>query len=353
MSPPPSTEHVTPRLAAALDQLGEGIIVTNETGKIIFINAAALSINGLKRDSWSENRQQEFGRLLTMAGDPYPYENLPLTRAAIKGETVENAFWQIEHENGEVVVALGTARPVFDGHGQQIGAVLTLRDETEREAERRALQSAVALKDMLLKEIHHRVKNNLQLVSSLLNLQGRKTSDPVTSEALSDLSSRVDIIADIHRALYDSGETDTIEVVSYLRRLCESSLRPLLESFDFTFETGISGLWVLPIEKATSLALALNELVLNSIKHACSNTGVRKISLTVERHEDTLRIDFQDTSIGRSAFISPSDDRVGFGRLLVEGLEKQLSANISRNVAEGGNLVVIKIPVEDNLVTTD
>lgn len=82
MSTPPSTEQVTPRLAAALDQLAEGIIVTDETGKIIFINAAASSINGQQRDTAGEDSKPEFARLLTMAGDPYPDESLPLTRAA-------------------------------------------------------------------------------------------------------------------------------------------------------------------------------------------------------------------------------------------------------------------------------
>ncbi|MEO0981799.1 MAG: histidine kinase dimerization/phosphoacceptor domain -containing protein [Pseudomonadota bacterium] len=347
---PPSGEPISPRLAAAFDQLAEGVIVTDEDGAIVFINAAAAKLHGMQAFDVRPAEYAATYKLLTMDGTPYPSEDLPLARAALKGEIVEDTYWRIARNDGETIIALGTARPVLDGDGRQIGAVLTLRDETEREEERQALKTAVALKDMLLREIHHRVKNNLQLVSSLLNLQGRKTADPAAKDALSDLSSRVEVIADIHRALYEAGETDTIEVVAYLAGLSRNHFGPLAEGVGVTFEMDHSGACTLPIEKATSLALAINELILNSLQHAFGAGGAPSITLAIQTDIHQLVINYRDNGNGSLAHFDNSAAPVGFGRLLVTGLEKQLGAAISGADQDAGFHVSIKIPFEGNLV---
>ena len=346
----PSDEMISPRLAAAFDQLAEGVIVADEQGAIVFINAAAAKLHGMKALGLTPADYAATYKLLTLDGTPYASDELPLSRAVQKGEIVENAKWQIARRGGETIIALGTARPILDSDGCQIGAVLTLRDETEREEQRQALQEALELKDMLLREVHHRVKNNLQLVSSLLSLQERRTADGAAKDVLADLSSRVNIIADIHRALYDAGETDSIEVVAYLTRLSQRHFRPLAESFGATFEVNLSGACILPIEKATSLALAVNELVLNSLQHAFTASDAPSISLSLGTDASHLSIDYHDNGDGSLTHFDSSTAPMGFGRLLVTGLKKQLGAEIAGTSGGTGFRVSMKIPFEGNTV---
>ena len=119
--------------AATLGQLAEGVIVTDATGRITLVNEAAARIHGVGRLDIAPGEYSESYHLLTEDGRPYPTSELPLVRA-VGGETVREARWRIRRPQGEEVLAVGNARPVRDETGVQIGAVLTLRDETARVA---------------------------------------------------------------------------------------------------------------------------------------------------------------------------------------------------------------------------
>lgn len=132
--------------AAILSQLAEGVIVTDAEGRITFVNDAAEQIHGLKRLGVGPADYAHDYSLLTEAGDPYPSEQLPLARAVIAGETVNDARWRVRRPSGEEVLAVGSARPLRSADGAQIGAVLTIRDETARvEAELALARAAAAL----------------------------------------------------------------------------------------------------------------------------------------------------------------------------------------------------------------
>ena len=116
---------------AILSQLAEGVIVTDVDGRITFVNEAAARIHGMAQLHVGGADYAETYRLFTESGDPYPSNELPLARA-VRGETVTEARWLIRRPDTEVL-AVGSARPVLDAGGRQIGAVLTLRDESARE----------------------------------------------------------------------------------------------------------------------------------------------------------------------------------------------------------------------------
>ena len=127
---------------AILGQLGEGVIVTDPDGAIVFVNEAAVRIHGVDRLDVTPDDYSQAYRLFTEDGRPYPPLELPLARAVIKGETVTEARWRILRPDGVNVLAVGNARPVEGPDGQRIGAVLTLRDETARiQAEHRLTES--------------------------------------------------------------------------------------------------------------------------------------------------------------------------------------------------------------------
>ena len=130
-------EALAAEQAAILGQLAEGVIVTDRTGRITFVNEAASRIHGVARLDVEPDAYSETYHLLTLEGAPYPSHELPLARAVLHGETVAEARWRIRRPDGSDILAVGSARPVRDAGGETLGAVLTLRDDTQRaEAER-------------------------------------------------------------------------------------------------------------------------------------------------------------------------------------------------------------------------
>ncbi len=130
--------------SALLSQLAEGVIVTDRSGRITFVNEAARSIHGVAELDVDPGQYTEVYHLLTEAGEPYPPEELPLARAVLRGETVNDARWRIRRPDGTEALAVGSARPVVDAAGHQTGAVLTVRDETARDATERSLRESEA-----------------------------------------------------------------------------------------------------------------------------------------------------------------------------------------------------------------
>jgi PAS domain S-box-containing protein len=134
------TDFTTAASAAILAQLAEGVIVTDTAGRITLVNAAAAAIHGVSRLDVEPDEYSASYHLFTEEGGPYPPLDLPLTRA-VRGETVRNARWRIRRPDGDEVTAVGNAQPLKDGDGSQIGAVLTVRDDTARNAAEGALRT--------------------------------------------------------------------------------------------------------------------------------------------------------------------------------------------------------------------
>jgi PAS domain S-box-containing protein len=130
--------------SAILGQLAEGVIVTDPAGRITFVNEAARRIHGVAELNVEPGQYAEVYHLLTEAGEPHPPEELPLARAVLRGETVSDARWRIRRPDGSDVLAVGSAKPVVDVTGGQVGALLTLRDETARAAAEHALRESEA-----------------------------------------------------------------------------------------------------------------------------------------------------------------------------------------------------------------
>ena len=136
--------------ATILNQLAEGVIVADPAGRIVFVNEAAARLHGVARLDVAPEAYSQSYHLYTEDGRPYPSTELPLARAALYGETVTEARCRIRRPDGTEVLAVGSARPVIAPDGAQTGAVLTLHDETARDAAERALRQSEALKGAIL-----------------------------------------------------------------------------------------------------------------------------------------------------------------------------------------------------------
>ena len=131
---------VTDLLRAALEQLTEAAVVADAHGRVTFVNDAATRLHGVAHlDVLPESYASTYS-LFAEDGTPYPSTELPLARAVLRGETVTDARWLIRRADGSEVIAVGSARPVRDAQGAQIGAVLTIRDDTANVAAANALR---------------------------------------------------------------------------------------------------------------------------------------------------------------------------------------------------------------------
>ncbi len=136
-------------MVAALEQLSEGVILADCDGRITFVNDAAARLHGVAQLDVPPELYAATYSLRTLDGDPYPPTDLPLARAVLRGETVLDARWTIRRPDGSELFALGSARPVLGADGQQVGAVLTIRDDTARViAERTDELAKRALREM-------------------------------------------------------------------------------------------------------------------------------------------------------------------------------------------------------------
>ncbi|WP_274378988.1 hybrid sensor histidine kinase/response regulator [Sphingomonas cavernae] len=143
--------------AALLAQMDEGVIVTDPDGRITFINEAAKRLHGVDQLDIGPEEYSDTYNLYTEDGRPYPHEQLPLARAVMNGEVVSDARWRIRRPDGREVLAIGSARPFWDAEGKLLGAVLTVRDDTARNAAEAALRDLNAtLEDRVAETIRER-----------------------------------------------------------------------------------------------------------------------------------------------------------------------------------------------------
>lgn len=335
---------------AALEHLAEGVIIADAAGKLIFVNHAAEDIHGVKKLDVEPDDYSEAYQLLTMKGEPYPPHELPMAKAVIQGQTVENAHWRIRKPSGEEVVAIGTARPIMR-QGKQIASVLTLRDDTERLERSSALTAALETKEILLKEINHRVKNSLQVAMSILNLQVMQAGDDTTSEILESVSERIGIMADVHKSLYETGGHDRMFLATYLKRLSRKTVAAFSSANEVALDFESVGDFELSVEKAVSIALGLTELIMNSLKHAFANQPEPKISIRLDANTERVKLTYRDNGCGLKAEARGAAP-AGMGSIIINGLVDQLGAAVVRSSDEPGYFYELTIPRTPALTAT-
>tara|TARA_R110002124_G_scaffold81383_10_gene214540 strand:- start:965 stop:2044 length:1080 start_codon:yes stop_codon:yes gene_type:complete len=326
--------------SVVLDQLGEGVIVADADGRIISVNRAAEEIHGRVRLDVPPDEYSNNYALLTMDDEPFPPDELPLARAVLRGESVIEEPWKIRRPDGSVIIAVGTARPVRNASGEQIGSVLTMRDDTLRVRAEQELLEAIKIKDTLLFEVNHRVRNSLQIVSSIVALPLKRVEDEFARETLALTQQRIEVISATHRSLYELGQHDEVDCVALLPDLCKAVIETysVQEPIGFICET--RGNLVLPVSKAVSMCLAVTELVTNACKYAFQGRSMGTVKLLLDGATDQVTIRVEDDGIGMPE-VSGKNERRGIGMILVDSLAKSLAADVRIDSNQTGTRIAI------------
>ncbi len=208
------------------------------------------------------------------------------------------------------------------------------RDVTKEREIQKTLKSSLKEKEVLLKEIHHRVKNNLQVISSLINMQIRNLTDAPARHALMECQTRIQAIALIHEKLYQSADYARISFSEYVENLMHDIFHALgVSSNTIALELDIEKL-LLPIDKAIPSALIINELVTNSLKHAFPEGRRGVIGVSMKTDQGGVTITVRDTGVGIPKDINIETSPT-LGLQLVSTLVEQLKAEIKIERVEG------------------
>ena len=197
------------------------------------------------------------------------------------------------------------------------------------------IQQRVKEKDFLLKEVHHRVKNNLQILSSLLSLQSDSQEDESIINALQQSRNRVEAIGLIHQHLYTQDEMDTIDLHSYIDDLC-IYMKDSIEGSEFTLDI-IPNIQVdkVDVKTAMPLGLIINELVTNSIKHGFPDRKNGRVEINLSmNHDSEMILNISDNGIGKNT-IEGETHEGHFGTMLVDLLARKLKGEIKNSFKNG------------------
>lgn len=219
--------------------------------------------------------------------------------------------------------------------------IYSLWNKTKHQNE--IIKKSLAEKDTLLKEIHHRVKNNLQFISSLLNLQARHVEDAKAVAALQEGQNRVKSMALIHQNLYQEQNLTGIEVQKYLEIL----IKNLFQSYNISpdriqLESKIDPL-NLDVDTMIPLGLVLNELISNSLKYAFPGEKNGKIQIQLKENNNMLLLEVRDNGVGISE-ISKNQLGKSFGYRMINAFSNQLDAKLQ---VENDNGTVVSLQIKD------
>ncbi|EMJ93310.1 sensor histidine kinase [Leptospira alstonii] len=222
----------------------------------------------------------------------------------------------------DVVVFEISYSSIRDSSHNLIGATQIIRDITERKHGEERLKKTLEEKEVMLKEIHHRVKNNLQVVASLLGLQAEHSENEKISRILKECERRIQSMALIHKELYQSENITKIDFYDYLDTLLVSLLHSFGKEKKVEFRISSKPNFV-SIETAIPLGLIVNELVTNSLKYAFSDEGGGKISVKLRLDVLESVLEVCDNGVGMPETFD-LDKSESLGLRLVGILSKQL-----------------------------
>lgn len=360
--------HMTDRLhaehgkgdpfAAAIRATRMSMIITDPRqadNPIVFANEAFLRLTGYRRDEIA-GRNCRF-----LQGPDTDRATIRQIRDSIRaGEDINidilnyrkdgSTFWNalyispVFNEAGTLQFFFASQLDVTDRKDSE-HRVASQKDVFEQAVNDRTreLQAALEAQQMLLHEVDHRVKNNLQMISSLILMQSRTITDAPLRRSLHEMLERIEALSTVHRRLYQSKDVGKFDVADFIRDLVTDLLsasgRPGIRPV-FELEP-----MVIPAEQATPVALVVNELVTNALKHAYGDASDGEVAGTLgvrlARGVTHFDIEVWDDGSGMPA----NGNGGSFGMKLLRSLAKQLGAVVTWSEGSPGTRVTVRLPL--------
>lgn len=260
------------------------------------------------------------------------YSRDPVARAMGEGREL----FGLRTDGSEVPIEIGLT-PI--GTGDRVFVLAAIIDITLHKRSEDMLRASLLEKETLLREIHHRVKNNMQVVSSLLSLQTSNVKDERYRALLEECQTRVRTMALIHEKLYSTGNLASLDGADYLRDLVKMLARSyLVHRSDLRLDLAVEPV-VLDIQVAIPVGLIVHELVTNAFKHAFAGGGGTLRVALAAAGRDGCRLEVRDDGVGLPPELEPQRSR-GLGFRMVNNLVRQLDGTLAVQRGGGTSFVI-------------
>lgn len=313
----------------ALDNLPFGAYVINPEGVIEFFNKEMARISGVENPNDIEGQNvleiptyKKFGLdkyiMVGLKGSPFKVEAMRYVSYVGKKESFRS-YWGI---------------PVKDKAGKMLKLLCIVEDVTDKIRAQQQVQGSLKEKEALLEEVNHRVKNNMQVVYSLLNIQSNKIKDPEALELITESKNQIKSMLTIHEHLYQSRDLSGIDLKKYISELVDNlyqvyNIDPARISADLDINCP-----PLSVDKAIPCSLIVNELVSNSFRHGFDGNEKGRISIKIYKKGINYEMEISDN--GRGFPEEPDLNKPdSLGLELVNTLTRQLNGQVNIFNAKG------------------
>ena len=339
--------------AAAVRATRMAMIITDPRqadNPIVFANAAFLKLTGYSRDEViGTNCRFLQGPDTNMSSVKAMHDAIgartDITIDILNYRKDGTKFWNGLHispvttSSGELQFFFASQLDVTDRIEAQT-VVATQQEWLQREVARQTLdlREGLATQTMLVHEVDHRVKNNMQMISALLAMQSRTLKDPEARALLGSMLQRVEAIGTVHRRLYQSKNVQQFDLAEFLRDISSDLIKASgREDIELTLDLKPANV---PAQQASPFALMLNEILMNALKHAFPDGRKGALFVELRNNPDLLTVYVSDDGVG----MPDAKRRAGFGNLLVKTLARQLQAEVLWLPGQPGTIVEIKSP---------
>lgn len=323
-----------------IDNLAESILETNRAGQIIFANTAATHLFEIREEIllssdfpalFTGRQREQVARQIADAVPGTPPEAVTLR---YKGRIITLHVLAVDDEGSVSPIIIAQDVTELQRSREELEQMVTERTQAlQDEIEQRSLledrlRASLQEKEAMLEEIHHRVKNNLQVVSSLLNLSSRRVDDGALRGLLQDTRRRIHSLALVHDKLYSSGNLGAVDAQQYFQELVEVVVTSMATE-DCRVNASVDAHGVtLPIEIAVPCALIVNELITNALKHAFQERSSGTICVIMKNNSDrSYTIEISDDGVGLPDTATTHDTQT-LGFRIVNVLVRQLDAQM-------------------------
>ena len=339
------------RLADIINFLPDATLAVNSEKKIIVWNKAIEKMTGIKAEDMLGKGNYEY--TIPFYGERRPqlmdliwkteqsiFEKYPLVNRegdSLIAETFCGALY-----DGRGAHVFAKVSPLHDREGNVVGAIESIRDITDRKHAEEEIIRSLREKESLLAEIHHRVKNNMQIISSLLSLQSKDIEDERALSLIKNCEDRIRSMSLVHENLYLSKDLSEIDFSDYMKDLSVRLFQVhRVDSRVVTFSSHIKDV-SFSIETAIPLGLIANELISNALKHGFPEGGNGNIAveLTQDTKTEEYTLTVTDDGIGFPEAIDYQNPET-FGLQLVDMLTEQLSSTMEIDRSKGTSFKII------------
>lgn len=331
------------RLRITINSIGDGVISTDEFGKVYQMNPIAEQLTGWKE---SEAKTRSMDEVFQIRNESTrDIVESPVQKVLKEGKIVglANHTLLISKDGKEIPIA-DSGAPIKSENGEIQGVVLVFRDQSKERETQNFIEKSLREKEILLKEIHHRVKNNFQKIISLLSLQTEMIEDEKILGIFEDLQSRLISMSLIHELMYGSGDFEGVDIKDYIEKLTRFLVQTYSTSNHIKLNMDLENLHI-DLDSVIPCGLIINEIISNSLKYAFPKNAGGNINLSFKKIGEEYNLVVSDDGVGMKEKID-FENHKSLGLRLINMLTRQLKGKLEVDQPDRGLRFSIKFKLE-------